>query len=188
MPAHTYCALTDSEHTINFAFNNLWRGDGSRSLSIFIAKREDGRAQHGNARPHTSHLILLVVWNQRVQNSQVYPQQTSELRFQVPILPAQAKQSRTIVFLKLFSLTFSSLLVTRTCLYHHLLLITLVFAKGAEVFRIRRSFVSSFCQVLFFFSPCLFSHLSLSPPSLCLSISFSLLNSVGARSGSRNCW
>lgn len=38
MPAHTYCTLADSKHTINFAFNNLWRGDGSRSLSIFIAK------------------------------------------------------------------------------------------------------------------------------------------------------
>lgn len=130
MPAHTYCTFTDSEHTIKFAFNNLWRGDGSRSLSIFIAKREDGRAQHGNAGPHTSH--LLVVWNQRVHNSQVYPQQTSELRFQVPVSSTQAKQSSTIVFLKLFSLTFSSLLMTpHSCLNHHLPLITHVFSKEA---------------------------------------------------------
>lgn len=183
MPAHTYCMLTDSKHTINFAFNNLWWGDGSRSLSIFIAKREDGRAQHGNARPRTSHLILLVVWNQRVQNSQVYPQQTLELRFQKLILSTQAKQSGTIV--KLFSVTFSSLLMTRTHLCHHLRLITVVFTGEAGMFRIRRSSISLFCQ---FFSP-----LSLFPPFSPSAISLSIYIplppklSVGARSGSGNC-
>ena len=147
-------------------------------MSIFIAKREDGRAQHGNARPHTSHLIPLVVWNQRVQNSQIYPQQTHELRFQMSILSTWAKQSRAIMFLKLLSLTFPSPLTTRTCLYHYLPLITLVFAKGAGMFRIRHSFVSSFCPPPLPPSPCLFPTVLLSPPSLCLSISFSLLNSL----------
>lgn len=72
----------------------------------------------------------------------------------------------------------------RKRLYHHLRLITVVFAKGAGMFTIRRSFVSPFCQ--FFFFLFLFSHLSL--PSLCLSISFSPPKlSVGARSGTRNC-
>lgn len=37
-----------------------------------------------------------------------------------------------------------------------------------------------FCFFLLLFFYCLFSHLSLSPPSLCLSISFSLLNSLPA--------
>lgn len=184
---HTCCMLTDGKHTINFAFNNLWRGDGSRSLSIFIAKGEDGRAQHGNARSHTSHLILLVVWNQRVQNSQVYPKQTSDLRLQMLILSTQAKQSSTIAFRKLFSLTFSSLLVTRIRSYHHLRLITVAFASLDEMFTIRRSFVSPFCQ--FLNSSFSFSHLPLSPPSLCLSISFSPPKlSFGSRSGTRNCW
>ena len=45
-------------------------------LSIFIAEREDGRAQHGDAKG-LEHLGV-VVPNQRVQNRRVYPLQTSE--------------------------------------------------------------------------------------------------------------
>lgn len=176
MPAHTYCTLADSKHTINFAFNNLWRGDGSRSLSIFIAKggRWEGSTWKCKASYFSSNTACYMVSKGTKQPG--LP--TANIRAaRSDAYPYRQKQSSTVVFLKLCSVTFPSLLMTRKRLYHRLWLITAAFAKEAVMFGIRcqlcRSIPSSFFLHLY-------SHLSLSLPCLCLSVSLSLLNSPPA--------
>lgn len=177
MQIHTclHTVRSDSEHTINFAFNNLWRGDGSHSLSIFIAKEgRMGWAQYFSS--NTARCVeskgtkqaSLPTANTRAVLSGAYITHTGEtMRHTVSWSYFHWRFHH-------FSWPVHACIIIYWWLHLYLQKGLGYSGSGAALSVHSVSFLPTF---------------SLSPPSLCLSISFSLLKlSFDARSGSRNCW